>query len=130
MTGWAEFIRARLAEDEAEAKDGLCVNCGQRTAPLRNALGVTGHTHSGGWEGVRCPGRITGAVPVQNPARVLRQVQAMREILQLAFEADNIHYDRCTEVGSDPPSTPVGEEMRQALGSIWSDHPDYGKAGG
>lgn len=93
-----EFLRARLDEDERNARDHLCLNCGNPVVPLGSALGITGYTHEGGranaqgvweqgWEGQRCPGKIVGAEPVQNPARVLAEVEAKREVVRLAVQA-------------------------------------------
>jgi hypothetical protein len=54
------------AADEAIAGDTLCHNCGH---PIRRKDGSsTGWTHGGahrrrGWQGVRCPRKLTGAVP-------------------------------------------------------------------
>lgn len=89
----ATFLRARYAEARAEARDRLCINCGNPVVPLRSALGITGYTHEGGrpndqgvweqgWEGQRCPGQIVGAEPVQNPTRVLADLDAKEQILR------------------------------------------------
>ena len=78
-------MKARLDEAEAAVEKHLCINCGNPTMPLRSQIGVTGYTHDGGyggWQGRRCPGRFTGAEPVQNPARVLREVEADRKLLE------------------------------------------------
>lgn len=100
------FYRARLDEDEAAVRDHLCINCGHYTVPLRSPLGVTGYTHDGrmsngqwenGWQGVRCPSRLTGATPVQNPDRVLREVAAGRRLIE--------RYERAIAVGGKSPSS-------------------------
>jgi Family of unknown function (DUF6221) len=93
-------LKAGLDEDEATAKSRTCIHCGGRTAPLRNMIGVTGYTHDSwnpetetrdGWEGQRCPGRLTGAEPVQDPARTLRRVAAHRKILARHDEAQDAY---------------------------------------
>lgn len=92
MVDLAQWLRAQLDADEKVVQDRLCVNCGNGVAPLSGPLGVTGYTHEGlrlndqgelerGWEGRRCQGRLTGAEPVQNPARVLREIDSKRQLL-------------------------------------------------
>lgn len=92
MEDLARWLRAQLDEDERIARDKLCINCGNHTAPLESPLGITGYTHAGGhaneqgeweqgWEGRRCPGLLLGATPVQDPARVLREIDAKRRTL-------------------------------------------------
>lgn len=83
MDDLAQWLRAQLDADEKVVRDGLCVNCENPTAPLVSPLGVTGYTHEGGWEGRRCPGRLVGAERVQNPARVLREIDAKRKLVKL-----------------------------------------------
>jgi hypothetical protein len=81
------FLHARLDEEETAARDHLCIHCREPTIPLRSPLGVTGYTHRGAWQGRRCPNQLTGAEPVQDPARVLREVAAKRERLALYLDA-------------------------------------------
>jgi hypothetical protein len=83
------FLRARVDDDEAAAKEPLCINCKIPIVPLRNAFGITGYTHDSwdggehGWQGQHCPGAPTGAEAVQNPARVLAEVDAKRRLVKL-----------------------------------------------
>ncbi len=42
-----------------------CDNCGREVKPLAGSS--TGWTHSGTWQGVRCPGMLCGAVPAGAP---------------------------------------------------------------
>lgn len=123
MVDLIAFLNARLDEDEARAKNHTCINCGRPTVPLRNALGITGYTHDDvgiGWAGQRCPGRLTGAEPVQDPACVLRDVAAKRRIVA-----------RCEKRLATQPARKIGVLSRLAyetlcdLASIDSDHPDY-----
>jgi hypothetical protein len=88
VDGLAGLLSVGLELDELQAQHHLCISCGLPTAPLRNAFGVTGYTHDrwrGGWEGQRCPGSITGAEPVQKPARVLLEVASKRALLDEAL---------------------------------------------
>jgi len=38
-----------------------------------------------------------------------------RRLLELAAEADEIHYDRCIETGTDLPAVLLGERIRLAI---------------
>ncbi len=112
------FLNARLDEDEELARDRLCVNCRNPVLPLRSALGVTGYTHGREgadalagvfWQGVRCPGRITGAEPVQNRDRALREVEAGRKFLAwYAATGDGAYLNAI-----------------QAKAAVYRDHPGY-----
>lgn len=135
LEAFLAFYRTRLGEDEARARDRLCVNCGGHTVPVESAIGITGYTHDGrmvnghweyGWQGKRCPGRLTGAEPVQDPKRVLHEVEAKRARLE--------RYERA--VNGELPQWQAGRELIGAgaailLGvlrddaAIWRDHPDY-----
>jgi len=86
------WLGAQLDTDERVANEKLCINCGNHTAPLESPIGITGYTHAGGhaneqgewereWEGRRCPGSLLGATPVQDPARVLREIDSKRQML-------------------------------------------------
>lgn len=129
----AAFIAARLAEDEALARDRLCINCRNPTLPLRSALGVTGYTHGrhgtgngDAWQGVRCPSRFTGAEPVQNPARALREVEAKRRMLtDVVAQIDDM--DARIEGEWGIGYSPTGESglLLKLLALPYSDHPDY-----
>lgn len=117
----AAFLAARLDEDEAAARDRLCVNCGDPT----RAFGITGYTHGGDWQGRRCPGRVTGAQPVQNPARVLREVEAKRKIIgehQAVTKLAGLTEQDLGFLGW------YREWVLKNLAAIWSGHPDYDPA--
>lgn len=55
--------------------DPTCTNCGLPIGPERHrhpliaerSRSPSGWTHVGAWEGIRCPGRITGACPPPCP---------------------------------------------------------------
>lgn len=83
MEDLVEFLRARLDAAERAVRDRLCLNCGNRVVPLQSDFGVTGYTHEGGWQGRRCPGRLVGATPVQDPEWVLAEVEAKRRLVEL-----------------------------------------------
>ncbi len=130
----AEFLEARLAEAEAGASG--CMNCG---LPVKAAAARTGWTHYdgsavwGGWQGVRCAGKVTGALPWPDPARVLREVEAKRKILALhrpdLWNADDepeaVHCVECTTDDDlyKPQMYPC--QTVRALAAMWSDHHDY-----
>lgn len=107
----AEFVKARLDEDEAAAHG--CMNCGQS---IKRAITATGWTHgdrSGfqGWQGVRCPGGITGALSWPDPARVLREVEAKRAILNGRW--------------GGPDHEDMWEHNVRLLAAVWRDHPGW-----
>ncbi len=139
MSDLAAFLAARLDEDEAAA--GGCMNCG---LPIAAATTKTGWTHGdrtavkGGWQGVRCPGKITGALPWPDPARRLREVEAGRAILALHKPDRNPadqwygHDVRCEECGGIGGSPAIGERGFQRSWpcrtlrikvAVFSDHP-------
>lgn len=135
MSDLIEFLRARLDEKEKTARDRLCLNCGNPVVPLRSVLGTTGYTHEGGraneqgqweqgWEGQRCPGKIVGAEPVQNPTRVLREVEAKRRIVDLHAHA---HAHQCrTGEHDDGYAQWVSDcTTLRLLALPYADHPDY-----
>jgi hypothetical protein len=120
MTGMTldltEWLRAQLDEDEREVSDHLCVNCGIPVIPLRSAVGVFGYSHDGrsgsaAWQGVRCPGSLTGATPVQDPARVLREIDAKRQIVRA-------YGDAVTSFGSTEVGTMTHELMTGSVNSL------------
>lgn len=134
------FIAARLDERETAVRDHLCVHCGNPTVPLRSALGITGYTHGGEshpgrWQGVRCPGRFTGAEPVQDPVGVLREVAAKRAVLAAHAGEINKYGEpepRClvclTDRGryqEDWSGDPWPCLTVRHLAAVYSDHPDY-----
>ena len=97
MDDLVQWLGAQLDEDERIARDPVCVNCGNRIVPLESPFGVTGYTHEGGWEGRRCPGSLVGAERVQNPARVLREIEAKRRLLAAyvqvaAYDVNEVEY--------------------------------------
>jgi hypothetical protein len=135
LTAFTAFTEARLAEEEAAARDRLCIHCGNPTIALGGPFGVTGYTHGRRgvgngdvWQGVRCPRRLTGAAPVQNPDRVLREVAAGRAILAVHAQLnDSIWCQTC-----DPGADPFGDSdawypcrTLRAVAAVWSDHADY-----
>lgn len=131
-----EFYAARLDEDEAAARDHLCINCGVPTAPLRSPIGITGYTHDGGrvsngqweygWVGRRCRGSLTGAEPVQNPARRLREVEAGRAIVRDYQEVDQAFRSHGGEVMRAARDAYARCMLHRA--AVFSDHPDYDPA--
>jgi hypothetical protein len=49
-------------EATKKSRESSCTNCGYRITPLHQSS--TGWTHTGDWEGIRCPGLLCGAEPV------------------------------------------------------------------
>jgi hypothetical protein len=52
-------------EDQKRDEEWMpaCRNCGLPIRESQQPQAKFGWTHTGDWEGVRCPGRVTGAVP-------------------------------------------------------------------
>ena len=100
MTGWAEFITARIFEDEAEAS-------------------ATADADAEFWDDLKGDGTHFA---LHDPARVLRQAAAMREILR-AYD-DALTFGR----GERGYVTRTLEKVLANLASIWSDHPDYDRS--
>lgn len=136
MDDLVRWLGAQLDEDERVVRDQLCVNCGNRIVPLRSPLGITGYTHEGGraneqggweqgWEGRRCPGALTGAESVQNPARVLREVDADRKLI-----ADYLSAQEIVDATGHPDMLEVGraqglEEAVRRRASAYDQRPGY-----
>jgi len=98
----AEFVAARLDEDEAAANAWLPV--GNPTSAQREHIASA------------------------DPGRMLREVEAKRKILALAAEADDIEECLIFETATRPPQAgrvTIGDKIRRQLASAWSDHPDY-----
>jgi hypothetical protein len=123
----AAFITARV--DELAVAAHGCMNCGQ---PIRRAMTKTGYTHGRAgldWQGSRCPGKLTGALPWPDPERLLRRVEAVRNILA--------RYGGCLVRMEDPDySHAVARDQAREyedfvlpnLAAEWSEHPNYAAA--
>lgn len=126
----AAFIRARLDEDGQLAR--AASRDGEAWAYTGTGVYVAGTNHPiavGPWDG-ELPDEGPH-IARHDPARVLRQVEAMRATVQLH---SGVH--ECPEWNwldpdfpDDPRETVTGwsEECPtlRALSSIWSDHPEY-----
>lgn len=141
-----QWLSVQLDEDEKAVRDRLCVNCGNGVEPLSSPLGTTGYTHEGlrlndqgefeyGWEGRRCPGMITGAEPVQNPARALREIDAKRKLIA---RGGPFCTSDCGEPGNEPKNpdtdwtTPLEHHLdcaaydaAKVLAVVYPDRPGY-----
>jgi len=127
VTGWAEFITARLDEWEAAAKAAT-------RGPWRIANRHYGNTVVGAdnadiaWPGYWERGDKNSAhITAHDPARVLRQAAAMRMILdhhKPVRHEGRMMCGTCLGTGTTWPCRTV-----QHLASVWSDHPDYPEAG-
>lgn len=95
MDDLVEWYTEQLDADTRLVREQRCINCGNTTVPIRSEVGVTGYTHGPNsastdetsWEGQRCPGSLTGATPVQDSDRFLREVEAKRTVLKQWEEA-------------------------------------------
>lgn len=141
MTALTDFLRARLDEEAATARSvgpaciawlTLCDSDGNlRYTTVAAELGEEGGQ---GWvaDGKEIPDPAFTRI-VYDPARVLREVDADRKLLDLMDRATR-YRDR---VFAQPPPRSISDEMRavtqmmaleQVLklrAAVYSDHPDY-----
>jgi len=125
-----EFVAARLDERESAAKGPPGWRLEHWTA-VRYADKDSGRN----WRVDAEPRCVVDAVAeedaafiaLNDPARVLREVQAGRKIMALADEADRIEEMRDQEfrVPGDPVRPSAGQQIRWQLAAVDSDHPDY-----
>jgi hypothetical protein len=109
----AEFLAARLDEDEADAND------------FHDALRCGGFDRDGGFDLRWCD--------CDYPARVLREVQAKRKILAAFVSFREEHERQRAALAPGSPGvgsgvhtgTQVLRDAVTALAAVCSDHPDY-----
>jgi hypothetical protein len=129
-----EFLRARLEEDEQVARaagdgewatecdcEGSCADlpwCRRVESADLKIYDEGGHDSSQAQHIAR-----------HDPARVLREVEAKRQIIDLADDATSLDLmvDGERRIGTrDTAAEPfVGDVILRQLASAWSDHPDY-----
>jgi hypothetical protein len=112
-----QFIEARLVEDEQIARAASETH-GERWSP--------GAAFGDDWDRVEGAGVMAIAYDMQeaapphiarhDPAHVLRQTVALRELLNVANDVDAM-YSVAAEDAADG--------IRKTIAAIWSDHPDY-----
>ncbi len=137
MTDLAAFIKARLAEDEAAARDLIESEAAaaEWSEPTSGVL-VTGPGTAGdAWDGTHPIGdsRITRFIADHDPARVLREVAAKRQIVtRYQFAARQVEVNR---VNGNAAEMEAWDKIAAALelcvlsiASVWSGHPDYDPA--
>lgn len=123
----AEFAAARLAEDEAWARDAMSGRWEVRGRSVYVADGPPSlnPVASGAWD-------YAPHIARHDPARVLREVAAKRKILARhaphRTASGGLACDWCSEDTDDRPqlakvSWPCGDV--RDIAAIWSDHPDY-----
>lgn len=124
-----EFIRARVAEDEAWANEALALASIYRQDSL-SWHWVAAHDDGSRW-----------MTTTHDPARVLAQCAAYRSIVELHHpdrHLENWYWleRKCAECGHiwhkwvpDKKPTDIGPEQgcptMRALATIWADHPDF-----
>jgi hypothetical protein len=119
MTTITEFLLARVAEDEADAR--ACIDDDPHWLAdgddiLQGDAGFA--TTSGYFTQTRRPLANTH-IARHDPARVLRQCEAIRRIVPIA-DAQS----KWDALGSATDED--GWAILEALAAIWSDHPDHG----
>src|SRR5258706_16287437 len=108
----AKFLNDRLDEDQAAAKaafgPGIALN----------------------WPAL--PAAVDVFIDRYGPLRAVREVEAKRKILHLAYEATglDLQVDQEFRVGMrDEEAEPlIGDLIKRALAAVWSDHPDFDPA--
>ncbi|MGC0365029.1 hypothetical protein ABH922_003013 [Rhodococcus sp. 27YEA15] len=124
--GIVEFLEARIAEDEAVARDAA-KHHGQ------DGWHVNAVPHEGliVWDSTDVPGHSTPTtvhLARHDPARILREVAAKRAILAQAREAEE-YYAHMR--GNGLPAAKAGGHVDALtvtlthLASTYADHPDY-----
>ncbi|ORL40180.1 hypothetical protein A6F59_16735 [Prescottella equi] len=117
-----EFLRARLDEDEQTATAATSATFGEvptwtskddGTGEQTHGYVMADHTAICGHDGDDVPLPVADHIARHDPARVLREVEAKRQIM------DQFEYD--AEMGYSDQS---GLVLRM-LASVYSDHPDY-----
>lgn len=101
------FIEARLAEDEAVARES--------SRPDWDVTPEGSVWDSSGWV-ADVAGDFGHHVARHDPARVLRQCAALRELLKVASDVDAL-YSIAAEDAAD--------SIRGTIAAIWSEHPNY-----
>ena len=116
----AEFLNARLDEDEAQARDLIESEAASAVwdEPHSGVLLTGPPTHDDTWDGTHSIGdsRITRFIARHDPARVLREVEARRSIIRM-------YQDAVAEASSE-----VVEWMLAVVATecrVYSDHADY-----
>jgi hypothetical protein len=136
VTALAEFVAARLDEDEAMAEAAIEIGLKRYGDRYHEEVGFDpgGISADDGWL-------------VVDPARVLREVQAKRAILALHHPSPGLrhpvtdyHVDICAACDIPEPSRAEWKRIdgfegsvypcdtARSLAAAWSDHPDYDEA--
>lgn len=136
MSDIAEFLEARLAEDDEAARNaaGWDPTGSVRAAGAWSREGINSVIDSSRrlviyGDGPAPASAQTEHIARHDPARVLREVEAKRRILAQEEEA-RAHYDHVKSSATYPVETSIGHVVALAtvirhLASAYSDHPDY-----
>ena len=122
MSDLVEFLRARLDEDEQAAKHvrqpyRLYVDNDGRISEPKRVDDLHGE-HDGEYEqwadgGDRMPNDIASWWPIYDPARVLREAEAKRKLIDRLVASMEEDY------------APWNEDNLGCLAEVYADHPDY-----
>lgn len=128
MSGLAEFLEARIAEDEEAARDAHYE--GQHW--LTEEEGVYRWPDD---ELVHMADRTRDARHIArwDPARVLAECEAKRRLIAFAYDADAIidgergccHSGEAIQAGQCPYMRPDDNEGVRILAAVYASHPDY-----
>ncbi|MBM4553967.1 hypothetical protein GS466_24875 [Rhodococcus hoagii] len=125
MTDLVEFLRARLDEDEQTATAATSATFGEDptwtskddgTGEQTHGYVMADHTAICGHDGDDVLLPVADHIARHDPARVLREVEAKRRILDLAGEISRSG----AEFAEQDYRT-----LTRSLAAVYSDHPDY-----
>jgi Family of unknown function (DUF6221) len=125
------FLKARLDEDEASAKAAYCKGPSEQqpTAPPEGAWWTVPQIMTALGPGTYLD---AGHIARHDPGRALREVAAVREILDMAEERAGRDLPEGVHDGRDPDERERDEDLAAMLGevvrihaAIWDDHPGY-----
>lgn len=111
----AAFVAERLADDEWTAK------AAQRTDDGCDGDWLPADFGAGGFDA-----RVDDHIARHDPARVLREVEAKRKILdEVVPEIKGMDQQIISEWGTSQDVPDAHLPLLKIMASVWSDHPDY-----
>lgn len=115
------FLKARLDEDEHWA------HMAEAGWPPENALAASEDPKHYPFMATDITPSKATFIRRHDPARVLREVEAKRRLLELAWDADQTDRLLDEEIAREakPGEVTTGGLILRAMAAIYSDHPDY-----
>jgi hypothetical protein len=110
-----EFLEARIAEDEAVAREWDAAYNNPGPVPEYHYSIMRKHRKE--WP------TLWGALDKMPPARVLAECAAKRAIVEFADQVETMDYQITNEWGGGLEGT--GNNILKALAAVYASHPDY-----